>query len=286
LYTTLVSTILSGLEPAQAILLSLKDAISKKQPVLRIVQVGNDDASTTYITKKIQTAHSIGIQTEHCHFAESIEYEEILALIVETNTNPDITGLIIQVPLPKHLEEKLPLLIRALDPKKDVDGFGAYNLGKMFLSTQFEHLPPATPAGVIALLEYYNIPIEGQNIVVIGHSNVVGKPLATMLLNRNATVLCTHKYTKDISEFTKNADIVCTAVGKPNLLSKAMVSSKCTVIDIGFNRINGKVCGDAVYEDLYGYVKAITPTPGGIGPMTVAALLRNVVTAQQRQLTV
>lgn len=277
------ATILTGAEPAAAILHSLKESVQELQPTLQIIQVGDDAPSASYIHKKLEAAGSVGIQAHHVHLPHSASFEEVYKAIEDANADPQINGCILQVPLPEHLKSKLPLLIRALDPKKDVDGFGAYNLGKMFLSSEYEHLPPATPAGVIALLEYYNIPIQGQNIVVIGHSNIAGKPLATMLLNRNATVLCTHKYTKHISDFTKQADIVCSAVGKPNLLTADMVSNQCTIIDIGFNRNGNIICGDADFAGLQDHVKAITPTPGGIGPMTVACLLRNTVTAAKRQ---
>ena len=166
---------------------------------------------------------------------------------------------------------------------KDVDGFTAYNIGKMFLSTDFEDLAPCTPLGVIKMLEYYNIEMEGKEAVVVGHSNIVGKPLSTMLLNRNATVTTCHIYTKDLASHTKRADILCVGVGKANLIKADMVKDGAVVVDIGVNRMeNGKLCGDTDFEEISKKASYITPVPGGAGPMTVACLMLNVVTAAKR----
>jgi len=201
------------------------------------------------------------------------------------NNDPDVTGFIIQLPLPSQLAEHEPQLFRAIDPYKDVDGFTAYNVGKMFLSTAFEHLPPATPAGVIELLSYYDIPVESKHVVVVGQSNIVGKPLAVMLQNRNATVTMCNEYTKDLGSLTRQADILISAVGKSGLITDDMVKDGAVLIDIGMSHNEaGKLSGDMDFDTLKEKASAITPVPGGIGPMTVACLIKNCVTAKKRQL--
>lgn len=279
----MIAKILTGAKPAAAMLQSLAADIAELDPHLVIIQIGNDDASNSYIHQKVLACKRVGLRCTHLHLAAETTYEEVLATIKQLNTDPAVHGFIIQIPLPAHLKSYLPQLIRAMDPKKDVDGFGAYNLGKMFISKEFEHLPPATPAGTIALLDYYDIPVEGKNIVVIGHSNLVGKPLGTMLLNRNATVTNCHVHTKDLQLYTQHADIICVAAGVPNLLTVDMVSPHAIVLDIGFNRTSNGLTGDTDFEALKNHVQAITPVPGGIGPMTVAQLIKNTVTAAKRQ---
>ena len=207
-----------------------------------------------------------------------------MALIDELNTDPDVTGFIVQVPLPGELQKHVPQIIRAIDPKKDIDGFGAYNLGKMFLSQEFEHLPPATPAGIIAMLDHYKIPVAGKHVVVVGRSNTVGKPIGIMLLNRDATVTLCHSKTANLAEITKQADILIAAVGRRNLITAAMVKDGVVVIDVGMNKNDeGKLCGDVDFDEVSKKASAITPVPGGVGPMTVAALIRNCVRAKERQ---
>ncbi|MBU0727764.1 bifunctional 5,10-methylenetetrahydrofolate dehydrogenase/5,10-methenyltetrahydrofolate cyclohydrolase, partial [Patescibacteria group bacterium] len=172
----------------------------------------------------------------------------------------------------------------AVAPSKDVDGFHAYNIGKMFLSPEFEDLPPATPLGIVKLLDHYNIPIEGKDVVVVGHSNIVGKPISMMMLNRNATVTTCHIYTKDLSAHTKRADILIVAVGKEKLITADMVKDGVIVVDVGMNRNkDGKLCGDVDFENIKDKASFITPVPGGVGPMTVAALILNTVRATERQ---
>jgi methylenetetrahydrofolate dehydrogenase (NADP+) / methenyltetrahydrofolate cyclohydrolase len=194
-----------------------------------------------------------------------------------------VTGFIVQLPLPDQLQKHVPQIIRAIDPKKDVDGFGAYNLGKLLLSRDFEHLPPATPSGIVMLLEHFKIPVEGKHVVIVGRSNIVGKPLALMLLNRDATVTICHSKTTNLAEQTRQADILVAAVGKANLITAAMVKEGAVVIDVGMNRSSGKLCGDVDFDSVEKKASAITPVPGGVGPMTVASLLRNCVRAKERQ---
>jgi len=278
------ATLLSGTEPAASILEAVKPRIKKLDPKLVIVQVGGDPASNSYIRKKLESCKSVGMRTEHHQFRNNITQAEMFAEIKTLNNDNDVTGYIIQLPLPAHLEKVQPLLFREIDPYKDVDGFTAYNLGKLFLSTEFEHLPPATPAGVIALLEHYKIGVEGKHAVVVGHSNIVGKPLATMLLNRFATVTVCHEMTKDLAHHTLQADILVTAVGKTGLISKDMVKKNAVVIDIGITQTAEGIKGDVDFASVKEIASAITPVPGGVGPMTVACLIRNCVIAKERQI--
>jgi len=278
------AALLLGKPAADALLHSLKADIKKLDPKLVVVQVGEDPASASYIKKKIESCAAVGMRSEHKHLPEKTTLEELMATVNVLNKDPDVTGFIVQLPLPKHLESHVPDVIKAIDPMKDVDGFGAYNLGKMFLSPEFEHLPPATPAGVIELLKYYKIEIAGKNAVVLGRSNIVGKPLAVMLLNRGATVSVCHSQTKDIASYTKNADLLFSAVGKAKLVTNDMVKPRAVVIDIGVNRVDGKLAGDVDFDAVSEVASAITPVPGGVGPMTVASLIRNCVTAKKRQL--
>lgn len=276
--------IIDGTVVAERILEGLKPHVKRLNPKLVIVQVGNDPASDSYIRKKLESCAKVGMRHEHLHFAPSISFDELVSTIHALNADNDVTGYIIQLPLPGKLHEQEPRLFREIDPYKDIDGFTAYNLGKMFLSREFEHLPPATPAGIITLLEHEDIAVEGKCAVVVGHSNIVGKPLGTMLLNRNATVIQCHKYTKDLAHFTKQGDILISAVGKANLITKDMVKPNAVVIDVGMNRIDDRLVGDVDFEGVKEVASAITPVPGGVGPMTVASLLRNCVRAKERQL--
>ncbi len=275
--------LLSGKPVAERLLESLKAEIKELDPALVVVQVGNDPASSSYINQKMKSCEAVGMRHQHLHLDEKITLEKLMETIEQLNENPDVAGFIVQLPLPKHLSKHVPEVIRAINPKKDVDGFGAYNLGKMFLSTEFEHLPPATPSGVIEMLKFYKIDIEGKHAVVIGRSNIVGKPLAVMLLNRGATVTVCHSKTKNLAEITKQADILCAAVGSAKMITKDMVKKGAVVIDIGVSRVDGKLCGDVDFDAVSEIASAITPVPGGVGPLTVASLIRNTVTAKKRQ---
>ncbi len=276
--------LLSGREASAAILAALKPKIGKLDPKLVVVQVGDDPGSSSYIKQKIKSAAEVGMRSEHCHLASSMSLEELLSKVAELNADPDVTGFIVQLPLPDHLQPHVPEIIRAIDPKKDVDGFGAYNLGKVFLSKEFEHLPPATPAGIIMLLEYYKIPVAGKHVVIVGRSNIVGKPLAVMMLNRDATVTVCHSKTKNLSAITKQADILVAAIGKPKFITGDMVKPGAIVIDVGTSRVDGKLTGDVDFEVVQEIASAITPVPGGVGPMTVCSLIKNCVQAKERQM--
>lgn len=275
--------LLAGRPVADAVLTSLKNDVKALNPKLVVVQVGEDPASSSYIRQKLKSCEEVGLRHEHKHLKDDTTLNELMNLIQELNTDADVTGFIVQLPLPEKLQPHVPDIIRAIDPKKDIDGFGAYNLGKMFLSTEFEHLPPATPSGVIAMLEHYKIGVSGKHAVIVGRSNIVGKPLAIMLLNRGATVTVCHSKTKNLAEMTKQADILCLAVGSPKMITADMVKKGAVVIDIGVSRIDGKLCGDADFDTVKDVASAITPVPGGVGPLTVASLIRNCVTAKKRQ---
>lgn len=275
--------LLSGKEPAEALLASLRPSIKELDPHLVIVQVGEEAASSAYIRRKIAACQNVGMRCTHRQLPLMTSFQDLLTVIEELNADADVTGIIVQLPLPPHLRQALPLLHRAIHPKKDVDGFTAYNLGKMFLGTEFEHLPPATPAGIIALLEHYKLPIEGKHAVIVGRSNIVGKPLGIMLLNRNATVTICHSKTLHVAHYTVLADILVSAVGKPKIITADMVKPGAVVIDVGVNRGEGKLVGDVDFDAVKEVASAITPVPGGIGPMTVASLIRNCVRAKERQ---
>lgn len=276
--------ILSGNDVARLVLDGLRADVKALDPKLVIMQVGDDPASGSYVRAKIRSCEEIGMQSQHVHLQEETTLAELLQRIHQLNYDPDVTGFIVQLPLPKCLSEDVHQILAAIDPMKDIDGFGAVNLGQTFLSKDLERLPPATPSGVITMLEHYEIPVEGKNVVVVGRSNIVGKPLAVMLLNRGATVTVCHSKTKDLAAFTTKADMVCLAVGKPKLLTRDMVKQGAVVIDIGVSSIRGKLLGDADYESLLDTVSAITPVPGGVGPMTVASLIRNCVRAKRLQM--
>jgi len=276
--------LLLGKPVAEKLLESLKTEIKKLDPKLVVVQVGNDPASDSYIRQKFKACEAVGMRSEHRHLPEKITLKKLMDTVAELNSDPDVTGFIVQVPLPPHLQPHVPEVTRAIDPKKDVDGFGAYNLGKMFLSKDFEHLPPATPAGVFEMLKFYNIEVSGKNAVVVGRSNIVGKPLAIMLVNRGATVTVCHSRTKDLAFFTTQADLLFTAVGKANLITKEMVKPGAVVIDIGVTRTDKGLRGDVDFDKVKEVASAITPVPGGVGPLTVASLIRNCVTAKKRQM--
>lgn len=274
--------LLDGRKLADAMLEKAKGEVQQLhaqgiQPKLAVILVGEDPASLTYVNQKEKASVKTGVIFERINFKPSVSTAELIATIEELNQRDDIHGILVQLPLPAHIET--PLVIRAIQPKKDVDGFHAYNIGKMALSAAFENLVPATPKGVIKMLEHYKIPIEGQDVVVVGHSNLVGKPMSLMFLNRNATVTTCHKFTKDLKSHTLRADILVVAVGKAGLITADMVKPGAVVVDVGINRVNGKLVGDVDFEAVKEKASFITPVPGGCGPMTVACLIDNVLAA-------
>ena len=261
-------------------------AIKKKNvhPKLVIILVGNDQASMSYIRSKRKASEKVGVISEVLQYEpEDIDTAKLIAKIHELNANKDVHGILVQLPLPAHIYA--PEVIKAIYPKKDVDGFTAYNLGKMFLSREFEELAPCTPLGIIRMLEYYKIPLEGMETVVVGASNLVGKPVATMLLNRKATVTVCHSKTKNLAAHTKKADLLIVAVGRINLITADMVKKGCVVVDVGINRNDeGKLTGDVDFAEVSKKASHITPVPGGVGLMTVACLMENVFKAALGQM--
>lgn len=255
----------------------IKSLGGKNLPKLDIILVGEDPASLSYVTHKIKACEKHGVLFE-LHKFDSIEHNQLLNFIEKLNQDTSVSGILLQLPLPENIY--VPDIIKVISKRKDVDGFHAYNLGKMLTSKEFEDLAPCTPKAVIALLDYYKIPIKGQNITVIGHSNIVGKPLAVMLMNRNATVTVCHIYTKNLKENLLKADIIISAVGKINLVDKSMVNKDAVLIDVGFNQISGGICGD-FNSDLFDFVKAYSPVPKGVGPITVAQVVRNTIVAHK-----
>lgn len=243
-------------------------------PCLAVIQVGNDPASSVYVNNKKKACAYIGIESLSYEVEESISQEELLALVEELNQNEKVNGILVQLPLPKHINEEA--VIHAISPEKDVDGFHPTTVGNMCIGSK--GFLPCTPAGVIQLLKRSNIDIEGKECVVVGRSNIVGKPMALLLLRENGTVTITHSRTKELKEVTKRADILVAAIGKPKFITSEYVKEGAVVIDVGIHRNeNNKLCGDVDYDDVVDKVSAITPVPGGVGPMTIAMLMNNCV---------
>jgi len=258
----------------------------KIQPKLAIILVGSDPASLSYIKQKTKACEIIGIERTLIQLkTDEASTEKLVEIVHELNGDPKTHGILVQLPLPDQVFT--PQVLKAIDPKKDVDGFTAYNLGKMFLSTEFEGLAPATPRGIVRLLEHYKIPVRGQDVVVVGASNTVGKPMAIMLQNRGATVTICNSKTRDLASHTSRADILIVAVGKAKMVQASMVKDGAVVIDVGINRIeNGKLVGDTDFEAIVKKASFITPVPGGVGPMTVAGLMENMLAAVRKQLKI
>lgn len=243
---------------------------------LAVILVGDDPASQVYVRNKIKACDEVGIKSFLCKLPAESTFDEVAGTINYLNENPDVSGMILQLPLPKHLDENA--LIDLIDPDKDVDGCHYVQKGRLW--TGRDSLVACTPYGVMKLLDYYNIPLEGKNAVVIGRSNLVGKPLAQLLLDRNCTVTICHSRTKNLAEITSRADIVCVAIGKAKFLKADMVKDGAVVIDVGMDRDeSGKLCGDVDFADVAPKCSYITPVPGGVGPMTVTMLLANTVKA-------
>lgn len=249
-------------------------------PKLAVIMVGNDSSSKIYVKNKSKACEEIGIDFEEYMLNEDITMEELLNLINSLNNKKEIHGILLQSPIPKHLD--INEAFKAIAPHKDVDGFNPINVGKLCLGQ--DCFVSCTPAGVIKVLEKYNIDIEGKNAVILGRSNIVGKPMIQLMLNKNATVTVCHSKTKNIEQYTKNADILIVAIGKSKFITKDMVKPGAVIIDVGINRgEDGKLSGDVDFENVSEIASYITPVPGGIGPMTIAMLMTNVVKAANNQ---
>jgi methylenetetrahydrofolate dehydrogenase (NADP+)/methenyltetrahydrofolate cyclohydrolase len=277
----LEAKILNGKILAKKILDEIKEEVKNfsKKPKLALVLVGDNEASKIYVKRKILACKKVGIESLFLHLDKNISQRELEEKILSLNKDQSVDGIMVQLPLPEHLDSlKIQSLI---DPYKDVDGLGQINCGKLFLGQN--GIKPATALGVIKLLEFYNLDLEGKLAMVIGRSNIVGKPLALLLLEKNATVLIAHSKTKNLEELTKLADFLFVAVGKPNFINGEMIKKGSVVIDIGINRIkeNGvkKIVGDVDFNSAKKIAAYISPVPGGVGPLTVAFLLYNTILA-------
>ena len=280
--------ILNGKELGQKLNLELKrkiSLISKKtgiKPKLAGILVGNNPASELYLKIKRRTCDEIGIDSILVNLKKDIRKEALLNEIEKLNEDKSVHGIILQLPLPKELKPFTNEFNEKISPLKDIDGLHPINRGRLF--DYNEDLVPCTPKGIIALLEYYNIEIKGKYAVIINRSNLVGKPLFFMLLKRNATVSICHTSTVNINNFIKKADILITAVGQPNFITKEKIKEGAVIIDVGTNRVKGKTCGDVDFQGVFDKCSWITPNPGGVGPMTVSFLLQNTFYAYQNQI--
>ncbi len=252
-------------------------SLNCKYPVgLAVILVGDDSASEVYVRNKIKACDDVGIKSFLRKMPAASSFDEVADTIKSLNENPEVTGMILQLPLPKHLDENA--LLDLIDPNKDVDGCHYVQKGRLW--TGRDGLVACTPLGVLKLLDFYGVRLEGKNAVVVGRSNLVGKPLAQLLLDRNCTVTICHSKTQNLADITSRADILCVAIGKAKFLTTDMVKDGAVVIDVGMDRDeNGKLCGDVDFENVAPKCSYITPVPGGVGPMTVTMLLANTVKA-------
>ena len=273
----------------KAISLAIKDELKEKaaklkaegtEVTLAVIQVGNNPASTVYVRNKKKGCEYIGIGSLSYELPEETTEEELLSLILELNGRKDVNGILVQLPLPAHIDENK--VIRTIDPKKDVDGFHPESVGALCIGQP--GFVSCTPAGVIELLKRSGISIEGKECVILGRSNIVGKPMALLMLRENATVTICHSRTKNLKEICKEADILIVAIGKPKMIDASYVKDGATVIDVGIHRdANNKLCGDVDFASVEPVAGAITPVPGGVGPMTIAMLMNNCVEAAERE---
>lgn len=249
-------------------------------PGLAVILVGEDSASKIYVKNKKRCCDELGIFSEEFYFPEDTSEKEIIDLIEKLNQDKKINGILVQLPLPSHINQKN--ITESILPEKDVDAFHSSTIGNLL--TNHTKLLPCTPAGIIEIFHRENISLVGKHCVIIGRSNIVGKPLAFMLINEDATVTICHSKTKNLSEICENADIIVCAVGKAKFLNRNMIKKGAVIIDVGINRDeNGKICGDVDFDDVKNIASAITPVPGGVGPMTIAMLMKNTITATKIQ---
>ena len=281
-----MTNIINGKEISDKFLKKLKKEVCNLktelnlQPALAVIIVGDDPASKIYVRNKKRTCEEIGIKSIEFALPTNTSENELLNLIDALNKRPDVNGILVQMPLPPHINEKI--IIAHINPIKDVDAFHETNVGKIMIGN-FKFLP-CTPAGIIHLLDESNIEISSKHCVIIGRSNIVGKPLAMLMLHRDATVTICHSKTKNLTEICKTADILIAAVGKVNFVTSNMVKPGAVVVDVGINRCeNGKICGDVDFEHVKNIASYITPVPGGVGPMTISMLMKNTITAALMQ---
>lgn len=266
--------ILDGKKVSNELLEELKIKITNlnKEINFAIIWIGNDEASSIYVNNKIKKCQNVGINPILYHLEENINEKELLKLIEKLNNNDEISGILLQSPVPNHID--ITKCFNLISEEKDIDGFSYKSVGKLVLGDP--KFISCTPLGIIKLLDYYDISISGKSVVIINRSNIVGKPLFNLLIERDATVTMCHSKTQNIKEYTRNADIIISAVGKPNFITEDMVKNGAVVIDVGINRIDGKVCGDVDFENVSKIASYITPVPGGVGPMTIAMVINNI----------
>lgn len=281
-----MAVIIDGKLVSQTIRGSIKNEVETLKaergitPGLAVVLVGNDPASAVYVRNKHKACLDAGIESYVITMPEETAESDLIAKIDELNTDEKVNGILVQLPLPKHICEDN--VINRISPEKDVDAFHPVNVGKILIGN-YDFLP-CTPAGIMDLLAYYNIEIEGKECVVLGRSNIVGKPMALLLLGKNGTVTVCHSRTKELAQITKRADILVVAIGKPEFVTADMVKPGAVVVDVGINRLeSGKLVGDVKFDEVSELASAITPVPGGVGPMTITTLLKNTLTAARKQ---
>jgi tetrahydrofolate dehydrogenase/cyclohydrolase, NAD(P)-binding domain protein len=248
---------------------------------LAVIIVGENPASQVYVRNKTRACEKVGFYSETIKLEENISENDLIKKIEELNEDDKIDGILVQLPLPKHIDELK--VINSIKPEKDVDGFSNVNVGKMVIGDESGFLS-CTPYGIMQLLEGYDIDVDGKDVVVVGRSNIVGKPMAMMLIQKGATVQVCNSRTKDLSKKLKKADIIVVAVGVPRMIKATDVKEGVVVIDVGINRVDGKLCGDVDYEDVAQKASYITPVPGGVGPMTIASLIKNTFISYQRKI--
>lgn len=274
--------LLDGKKTADSIIKRIVGEVSQigEKITLALILVGNNPASQVYVRNKLKACKDVGINVNEYFLDEQVTQKEVLRIIQESNKDPDVHGILVQLPLPSHLEELT--IINAIDPLKDVDGLTITNQGRLF--NNLETVVPATPKGVMTLLQKYFIEAAGKNAVVIGRSRLVGKPVAQLLLHKNATVTIAHSKTVNLKEVTKRADILVVAIGQPNFITADMVKKGAVVVDVGINKVDGKLVGDVNFEEVKDIASYITPVPKGVGPMTIVSLLENIIQCYKMQI--
>ncbi len=282
-----IMTIIDGKALSEKILKEIEEEHNEfikkvgRKAGLAVIIVGENPASQIYVRNKIRACEKVGFYSETIRLDENITEENLLSEIEKLNNNSNIDGILVQLPVPKHIDELK--IINAISPQKDVDGFHTTNIGKMMIGDESGFLP-CTPAGVIQMLEEYNIELEGKDALVIGQSNIVGKPMTLLLIKKRATVQVCNSKTKNLSEKLQKADVVIAAAGSPKLVKATDVKEGVVVIDVGINRVDGKLCGDVDFEEVSKKASFITPVPGGVGPMTIAMLIKNTFKSYKQKM--
>lgn len=276
-----MNKILDGKKLSLILQEDLKEKIDKlsNSPNLTVIIVGEDKASKIYVNNKEKIAKNVGINTNTINLEYKTTTNELLSIIERLNKDESVNGILVQLPLPKHIDENL--VLEKISPLKDVDGFHPKNLGKLMINNA--SMIPCTPLGIIKLLDFYNIDLEGKNVVILGRSNIVGKPMLHLLLQKNATVTITHSYTKNLKDITKKADILIVAIGKSNFITKEYIKDNAIIVDVGINRVDNKIMGDVDFNSVKDKVSFITPVPGGVGPLTITMLMYQTYIAYLNQ---